>query len=341
MSAVAGLRVAVAGATGLLGGELLVALEESRFPIDELVPIGSQDSAGGVVELAGEPFDVLSVGAPLRGVDLMLLCTPPEPSLELARRALHAAVPVLDLSGTFAATPEVPLVIADLEPAGEALRAPLVAAPTAPGLALALVLAPIARALGVVRAVATLLSSASTAGRAGVETLSSESIALFNQQELPELSAFAHPVAFDCVPGHGADEGAGETASERALESALHRLLGADLRLAITMLRVPTFAGDGATLALETRSEASVETLKSLLAKAPGLELDESGDPRAPSTRAATGRDVVLVGRVRRDPSSERGALLWIAADGVRLAAAHGARLAHAWLAARRAGAGA
>lgn len=335
MSARAALRVGVAGATGMLGSELLVALEESEFPIEELLPIASSDSRGDEFELRGESYPVVGDDASLGGLDLLMLCAPQPISLELARRALHAHVPVLDLSGALAGLPDVPLIVADRSTSAEALRAPIVAAPAGPALAWSLVLAPLADSAGLSRVVGTVLASASTAGRAGVEALSSESIALFNQQEVPEPGVLGSAVAFDCVPVMGTDEGEGDTTAELELARSLRRTFGAGLRLALTMVRVPTFAGDGATLVIETTHDLSVEDARLLLAKAPGVVLVDSDDPCAATTRSSAGRDAVLVGRVRRDPSCDHGLQLWLAADGVRLSAAHGARLAAAWLAAR------
>ncbi len=335
MSARSALRVGVAGATGMLGSELLVALEETGFPIDELLPIASAESVGGEIELRDECWRIAGDDASLRDLDLLVLCAPAPVSLELARRALHAQVPVLDLSGALAGLRDVPLVVAGDDLRAESLRAPIVAAPGVIALPLALVLGPIAKRAKLSRIVATALTSASAAGRAGVEALSAESIALFNQQDAPEAVLADVPRAFDCIPATGPEEEHGETESEVRVGRSLHRLLGDEVGLALSMLRVPTFVGDGATLLITTREAITPDEARRALASAPAIELCEGDDPRAATTRTAAGRDVVLVGRVRRDPSCEQGLQLWLAADGVRLAAVHGARIAAAWLAAR------
>lgn len=334
MSPRAALRVGLLGATGTLGGELLGQLEQRRFPIGELVPIASEGSRGAAVELRGEPWDIVGADVALRGLDLVLLCAPPGPSLELARRALHAEVPCIDLSGALAGTAEVPLVVADLGVTSERLRSPIVATPAGPALAWALVLAPLAAAAGLERVLGTALVAASDGGRAGIEALSQESIALFNQEDLPEAEVFGQPVAFDCLPSLGEPDEDGASVHERALVRDLHALLGGALRLGVTSVRVPTFTGDGAILALETTRPLRLSDARALLAKAPGVSLvDEAGI--GPTTRASAGQEDVLVGRLRRDPSHERGLLLWIAADTLHIAARNGALVAEAWLAAR------
>jgi len=323
------LRVAVAGATGTLGGELLSVLDARHFPLGELVPLATQRSAGDAIEFRGEVYDVCTDAARLRGVDLAFLCTPAGGSLELARRALHDCVPCVDLSGCLSSNPEVPLLVADLDPSPEALQQPILSSPATPALAWAIVLHPLDRAAGLRRVVATSVHSASSGGRLGIESLSSETIALFNQQDPPEPTVFGQPVAFDCVPSTGDLEPGGATSLEAALTRDLQRMLGAQVGIAATALRVPTFSGDGAALALEFERGLTPDDARSALAKAPGVELWEGITP-GPPTRATTGRDSVLVGRVRGDLTKEHGLLLWLAADSVRLAATNAVRLAEA-----------
>jgi aspartate-semialdehyde dehydrogenase len=326
------LRVAVAGATGTLGGELLSVLDARRFPLGELVPLATQRSAGDAIEFRGEVYDVSTDAAQLRGVDLAFLCTPAVGSLELARRALHECVPCIDLSGCLSSSADVPLLAADLDPTAEALLQPVLSSPASPALAWAIVLRPLDRAAGLRRVIATSVHSASSGGRLGIESLSSETIALFNQQDPPEPTVFGHPVAFDCVPSIGDVEPGGSTSFESALVRDLQRMLGSHVGIAATALRVPTFSGDGAALALEFELALAPDEARSALAKAPGVELWE-GATTGPATRATTGRDCVLVGRLRADPTRERGLVLWLAADSVRLAAMNAVKLAEARLA--------
>jgi aspartate-semialdehyde dehydrogenase len=326
------LRIAIAGATGTLGGELLSVLDARHFPVGELVLLATPRSAGDAIEFRGEVYDVATDASRLRGVDLAFLCTPPAGSLELARRALHEQVPCIDLSGALSGSPEVPLLVADLDPGEEALVQPVLSSPASPALAWAIVLRPLDRAAGLRRVTATSVHSASSGGRLGIESLSSETIALFNQGDPPEPTVFGQPVAFDCVPCIGEIEPAGATSYESALARDLQRILGSHVVIAATAVRVPTFSGDGAALALEFELALDPEDARSTLAKAPAVELWEAPIP-GPATRATTGRESVLVGRLRADPSRERGLMLWLAADSVRLAATNAVKLAEARLA--------
>ena len=116
-------------------------------------------------------------------------------------------------------------------------------------------------------------------------------------------------------------------AVEEGLVRGLRRLLGADLPIAVTAVRVPTFSGTGASIAVEVAEELSAPELRELLAKSPGVALPDDGMP-SPTIREAAESEMVLVGRIRRDPTSERGLLFWLAADPVRLAASNAVRLA-------------
>ena len=155
-------------------------------------------------------------------------------------------------------------------------------------------------------------------------------VALFNHEELPEPTVFAGPIAFDCVPEleHPPDlHGPGP--AEASLVAVVQRLLGEPVPTSLTRVRVPTFAGLGVSLALETRDPATPELARELLLKAAAVELWDP-DAAGPTARDAVSRACVLVGRVRRDPSSPGGLLLWISADPVRLAASNGVRIAEA-----------
>jgi aspartate-semialdehyde dehydrogenase len=328
-----GLRAVVVGATGTLGEDLIEVLEERDFPLADLVPVATDESLGRDVEVQGSARPVLTGEVPLRGADVVFLCVPRDAAAPWIRRALEAQAPCIDVSGSLAANPEVPLGVADLAESRDALRQPLVSCPPGPALALTLALAPLSARFGLRRAVGTTLESVSGAGRAGVKTLEAEVVALFNQEEPPDSTAFAGPIAFDCVPEleHPSDPHGGgpETA---AIVAAVERALGAPFPAALTRIRVPTFAGLGVEIAVETREPASPEAVRDALIKAPGVELWDP-DAVGPTTRDAVARASVLVGRIRRDPTAPQGGvLLWLAADPVRLAATNAVRIAEARL---------
>jgi aspartate-semialdehyde dehydrogenase len=323
--------VAVIGATGTLGSDVIAVLEERDYPIAELVPVATDASLGEEVTVRGDSQPVLAGEVPLRAADVAFLCLPPEAAAPWVKRALEAQVPCIDLSGAMAGVPDVPVVAADLGPPRELLRRPLVVSPPGPALAWALALGPLHGRFGLARVHGTSLEAASGVGRAGIRTLEAEVVALFNQEERPESSVFTGPVAFDCVPEleHPEDDPFGAGPAERRLVALLQALLGAPVPIAATRVRVPTFSGLGASLAVELGKPADPGEVRAALLEAPGLEL---WDPRAPgpSTRDAASRTRVLVGRLRRDPTAPAGLLLWLTADPVRLAATNAVRIAEA-----------
>lgn len=327
------LRLGVVGATGTVGRELLGLLEARRFPLQELVPWATSRSLGEHVELLGHEIPVATEAAALRGLDLLLLCAPPDAALEWVRRALKAEVLAIDVSGALSGREEIPLAGEEVD--GELLRAPLLAVPAGRVLAWARVVRALAEVAPVERVRIAALDSAAAAGRAGIEALQAETLGVFQQQEVPPAPVFGHPVAFDCVPRSGV-EGAAE---DRRAEAELPRLcvgLGRALDVEVATVRVPAFSGSGAQLFLEVAPEREdagrdAESLHragcQALRRAPGIELFEAEQP-GPGTRAAGGSDQVAVGALRVRGGARPSLSLFVAADPVRLVASHALRLA-------------
>ncbi len=323
------LRVAVIGATGAVGSEVLRLLEARRFPLQEMLPIATDGSVGESVEMLGSEIPVITDRNHLHGLDCALLCTPRDQALPWVRAALEAEVPCIDLSGASAVTPEVPLLVADSPPDPVALGQPVVACPGGSALAWARVLQPLHAAVTLRRLVATSFESVSAVGRRGIDALKAETIALFNQQEPPESDAFDHGVAFDCLPRAGARGEQGQTRNEEVLVRELQRVLGVPVPAVVTSVQTPIFAGCGASLVIDTEQSISSAEAIDLLAKTAGVAVWDEAAP-GPSTRDAVDEDDVLVGRIRRDPSSDSGLALWLVADPIRLAAVNALRLAEA-----------
>jgi aspartate-semialdehyde dehydrogenase len=326
------LRIAVLGASGLLGSELLQVLETERFPVKELIALGSDSSMGDSLWFNNEEVDVVNSVPVLSDLDLIFLCAPPEVSLALTREALQAGVPCIDLSGAVSGSSEVPLLFSGIEVSKDALHSPLMATPGGPALVWAPILSVLCEKLGLRRVSGTLLESAGGEGRKGVAALSGESLALFNQSELPEPDVFGKALAFDCLTGETDEAGEpAHTSSEARLVSELNRLLGEDLRISVTAIRVPTFAGQGSALTVELEPGTSLEDLLKVLEDAPGLSLyanEAEAVVPGPSLRDAAGRDEVILGRVRPDSSAEDSFLLWAVGDPIRLAAVNAVELA-------------
>lgn len=322
----AGPRIAVAGGSGSLGREVAAVWGERNLPLGEWIPCASEGSQGEDVELAGEVWPVRAERPALAALDLVVVCTPRDAALAWVRDALRSEVPCVDGSGALAASPEVPLVLSALSGAGAAAGAPAVASPAGAALTWAPPLAAVRDAAGLRRAVGTVLRAAGRAGRAGLEALSEETVALLSQREPPPPAVFPAPVAFDCWP-----LGEAGRAFEDELPGQLSRLLGAEVGVAADGVQVPAFAGEASSVRVELERDAPVAELEAALAKAPGVEL-WSGPAPGPGLRDAAGRDAVLVGPPRSQPGLPGWAALWIAGDPLRLAARNLVALAEARL---------
>ena len=224
-----GVRIAVLGATGALGGEVLAALDGSTLRIAEIVPVATDRSLGHDIEFQGEIYPVLASLPDLRGLDLVFCCAPPTASLALVREALKAGVPCIDCSGALTASEEVAVRVAALPASAADAGAPAIATPAGPELAWSLVLAPLHRAAGVRRVVGSVLEAASVGGREEIETLSVGSLALFNPQERLQGDEASRPIAFDCHPAVGPVDEDGSTPREARIARVLSRLLGTEI----------------------------------------------------------------------------------------------------------------
>lgn len=337
-----GLRVAIVGATGALGREIVDVLESRSFPVSDLVPFASDDSLGEDVEFGDHAFPIRSEPPSFRGIDLVFVCSPQAVALEVVREALRAEAFCIDCSGSLAGSAEVPLLVAALSPPASVLGAPLVTSPAGPSLSWALSLSPLVEAFGLRHVAMTVLRSTARAGRSGIDVLSQETLSLLGQYEAPESDVFAMPVAFDCTPfgPRPTDNEAGRESHPAAVRD-LARLLAAggvsqgevtaaELadRISLQRVQVPTFVSDLSAVCLATEKRLDLDSALERLAKAPGVELVEADAGAGPSMREAAGRDVVLVGQVRADAARENGLQFWVAGDTVRLAAANAVDLA-------------
>lgn len=339
-------RLVVFGVTGQLGQELLERLDESDWPISELAGIASTDSIGESFEFRGEDLNVLAESPPLKGWDLVFICTRGVSVLEIVRECLRAEVACIDMTGALSSRTEVPMPISLPAIGGKAgassgvddpiAAAPFISVPCATTLAWGAVLEAIGSAANVSRVVGTVLSSAAAHGRNGLVALSEESMALFNQSDPPPPGPAGQAVAFDVVPGGGID-------CDR-LTSELARVFGDGLRVGVASVQVPTFVGEGASLVVELASPLERAALEALLEAQVGLSLvaagpgsrglevvgEEESGLAGPTLRDTTGVDEVLVGRIEPDPSlsAGHGWRLWIACDPLRVVSGQAIRIA-------------
>jgi aspartate-semialdehyde dehydrogenase len=329
-----GMRLGVTGATGALGTEVLAALDAARLPIAQLVAVAGERSLGSELDFQGELVPVVTELPALHGLDLLIHCGPAAAAPDVARAALRAEVPCIDCSGAFAQRNEVPLAWGAR--ADRADRAPLLATPVDAALVWLPVLAALAPLGAIASARATILEGASASGRAGIDALSRESLALFNSQELSEEERHGAPRAFDCRPTSGERTDGGRRAREAALAAVLARAFDPAPAVSARWIQVPAFVGQVSALTVAWDRSVDPDEAAQWLAKAPGMELWNAGE-EGPNLRAVAGRDVVVVSPPEPDAAVPGSLFLWAAGDLLRLAAANAAALASALVAERAA----
>lgn len=326
-------NVAVVGATGVVGEPLLAALEACRFPIDNLYCLDTPKAAGDTLRFAGKSVPIqLLADFDFGQVQLAFFCSDDPAATDYLDMAAECGCTVIDCSGASAAWDEVPLLIPEVNPQvlEESHQHRIIANPSPITIALLLVLKPLHDAVGIERVNLTTFQAVSTVGKAGVDELASQTVALLNMQKAKN-QVFSRQIAFNVLPQIGQVLENGYTEEEMKVVWEAQKILAdPGINLNPTAVLVPVFYGHGLSVQLETRTHISSEEARALLAVAPGISLGGDGAP-TPVTEATKG-DTVLVGRVREDISHPHGLDLWITVDNVRRGAALNAvQIAELW----------
>jgi aspartate-semialdehyde dehydrogenase len=322
------LRVAVLGASGLVGETLIKVLEEREFPVTELHAPASERSLGRAVEWRGRRQPALELKRfDFARVDLAFFCAGGAVSRQYAAQAAAAGCIVIDTSAEFRYEENVPLVVPEVNPqalAGYRERR-IIANPGSATIPLVLAMKPIHDAVGIERVNVATYQSVSGAGREAVEELAMQSVELLQGRGPVEAAVLPKQIAFNCLPQVDEFLDDGYTRAETEMLRETRKLLGdAAIRVNATAVRVPVFFGHAEVVHLETRQKLSAAAARELLAAAPGVEVLDAREPGGYPTAAleAANHDTVYVGRIREDRSHERGLDLWIVADNIRKGAA-------------------
>jgi aspartate-semialdehyde dehydrogenase len=320
-------RVGVVGATGAVGTTILDVLAERAFPAAEVVPFASERSAGKRLEFAGEEIECRPLdNDSIQGLDLVLSSAGGAISSEWAPRFVDAGAVVVDNTSFWRMHDDVPLVVAEVNPdAAEAHRG-LIANPNCTTMEMVVALAPIHRAVGIERLVVSTYQSVSGTGRNAIEELKAQSRAVL-AGETPTTEVFPHQVAFNVLPQvETFKDGDDYTTEERKVMRETRKIFGAaeeEMRISATCVRVPVVTGHSESINVQTREALSPDECRELLASAPGVTVvDAPSEGLYPLAIDVEGRDDVLVGRIRRDPSHERCINLWVVGDNLRKGAA-------------------
>lgn len=312
------MRVAVCGATGLVGGVMLKTLEERRFPVDELLAVASDRSAGKTVRFRGKEVPVITMeAAVLARPDLALFSAGGTTSLEWAPRFAGVGCTVIDNSSAWRMHPDKKLVVPEIN--GHVLTAAdrIIANPNCSTIQMVMALAPLHRAWTVKRVVVSTYQSVTGTGQKAVAQMENE-----RNGEQGEM-AYPFPIDRNVIPRCDVFTENGYTKEEMKLVNETKKILDPAINVTATAVRVPVTGGHSEAVNVEFINEFDLEEARTLLRNAPGILLqDDPGADLYPMPMNANGRDEVLVGRLRRDGSQPRTLNMWVVADNLRKGAA-------------------
>jgi aspartate-semialdehyde dehydrogenase len=316
----------VVGATGAVGSTILGVMRERSFAADEIVPFASERSVGRTIDYGDADLRVAPLSdETIQGFDLALFSAGSAISAAWAPRFAEAGATVVDNSSQWRMEDDVPLVVAEVNPDALDGHRGIVANPNCTTMQTVVALKPILDAAGIERVVMSTYQAVSGTGQKAVDELHSQAEAVIEARELPTPAVYPHQIAFNVLPQvETFKDGDDYTTEERKCMRETRKILGReDLGVSATCVRVPVYTGHSVSANVQTREPLSPEECREVLAAAPGLSvIDDPANGLYPTALDAAGRDDVLVGRVRRDPSHERCLNLWIVGDNLRKGAA-------------------
>ena len=316
--------VAVVGATGAVGTEMVQVLEERDFPVGELVPLASARSEGNEVMFRGQtlPVKVLEHNS-FEGVDVALFSAGAGVSKEFGPMAVKAGAVVVDNSSAWRMDPNVPLVVPEVNIHALSGHQGLIANPNCSTIQMVVALKPLHDAVQIKRIIVTTFQSVSGTGKDAMEELIDQSRQLLSFGEA-KVSVYPHQIAFNCLPHIDDFLPNGYTKEEMKMVNETRKILGeSSLPITATTVRVPVFICHAESVNIETEQKLSANDARALLSAAPGIQVyDDPSRNLYPLPIDVVGTDAVFVGRVREDESVANGLNLWIVADNLRKGAA-------------------
>jgi aspartate-semialdehyde dehydrogenase len=312
-------RVAVVGATGLVGRTMLTVLEERNFPIAELRLLASERSAGKRIKFNGRNYTIAVLDEnSFDGIDIALFSAGGSTSLRFAPIAAQAGAVVIDNSSAWRMDRNVPLVVPEVNPEAAFKHKGIIANPNCSTIQLVVALKPLQEKFGLKRVLVSTYQSISGAGQLGVDQLMAEL-----KGKEPKERKFSRQAAFNTI-FHSFPEGNDSTEEETKMMNETRKIMSLPkLPIAVTCVRIPTVGAHAESVNVELTERATPGAVRKALARNPGTIVID--DPKAdlyPTVLEAAGRDEVFVGRIRKDPSQPNTFNLWVVADNLRKGAA-------------------
>ncbi|MBR3865917.1 MAG: aspartate-semialdehyde dehydrogenase [Clostridia bacterium] len=319
-------KIAVVGATGVVGRSFLKVLEERKLPAESYTLFASQRSAGSTVRFMDEDYTVqlLTEEAISAGFDIALFSAGGETSKHYAPIAAKSGCLVIDNSSCWRMDPNVPLVVPEVNPQDILKHKGIIANPNCSTIQAMVVLSPIQKKYGIKRVIYSTYQAVSGAGAAGINDLDEGAKAYAAGREIPAPKKFDYPIFCNCIPQIDVFDEDDYTKEELKMVNETRKILGVpDMAVTATCVRVPVFASHSESINLTLENPFEIEDIKALLASSEGVVLvDDVKNKKYPLAADAADKDEVFVGRVRIDRSCENSLNMWCVADNIRKGAA-------------------
>ncbi|MGI6486913.1 MAG: aspartate-semialdehyde dehydrogenase [Syntrophomonadaceae bacterium] len=317
-------RVALVGATGAVGRQMLQLLEDRDFPVDELVCLADPREEGTTVDFRGEKLTVKGASpAAFEGMDIVFLAVASEISQQLAPEAVKRGCVAIDNSYAFRLHEEVPLVVPEVNAQDVKEHRGIIANPNCSTIIMVVAINPIHQAAGLKRVVVSTYQAVSGAGILGIDELTAQTrVALAGEEQPPEV--FQYPIAFNLIPHIDVFQENDYTKEEMKMVWETRKIMHLpELPIAATTVRVPVYRSHSESINLDTEKKLTAEEARQVLSQAPGIVVqDDPGAQVYPMPLYTSFKDEVYVGRIREDISTEKGICIWVAADQIRKGAA-------------------
>lgn len=316
--------VAVVGATGAVGTEMIHVLEERQFPVGELIPLASARSEGHEVGFRGQDLRVHVLQKDsFKGVDLALFSAGASISREFCPVAVKEGTVVVDNSSAWRMDPTVPLVVPEVNASALSEHQGIIANPNCSTIQMIVALKPLHDAATIKRIIVTTFQSVSGTGKKAMEELAEQTRQLLSCGEV-KSKVYPHRIAFNCLPHIDDFLPNGYSKEEMKMVHETRKILGdSSIQITATTVRVPVFVGHAESVNIETEKKLSANEARALLSAAPGVQVyDDPSRNLYPLSSDVVGTDAVYVGRVREDESIAHGLNLWVVADNLRKGAA-------------------
>ncbi|WP_243313281.1 aspartate-semialdehyde dehydrogenase [Fundidesulfovibrio agrisoli] len=318
------LVVAVAGATGAVGREMLKTLEDRNFPATEVRALASSRSAGTTVPFKDGELTVAEMTEKsFEGVDLALFSAGGSTSKKFAPHAVKSGCVVVDNSSAWRMDPKVPLVVPEVNPGDVDWHTGIIANPNCSTIQMVVAMKPLHDLFTIKRVVVSTYQAVSGTGQKAITELETQVRQMFNGID-PEVKVYPHQIAFNCLPQIDVFSEGDYTYEEIKMIKETAKIMGDDsIKVTATTVRVPVFYGHSESVNLEFEKPVTAAQARAALAAAPGVQVyDNPAEKMYPMPIMAAGEDEVFVGRIRQDNTVENGLNMWIVADNIRKGAA-------------------